>query len=85
MLVPNQSVQSARRTNNDVGELVLVLQELDVFGHRRTTIEDGGLDIWQIFAESCILVLDLEGQLSGVAHDENLALTRNRVERVQRG
>lgn len=70
-LVADQSVKSTRSTNDDVRVLLLVLQELEILGHRRTTVEDGGLDLGEVLAESGVLVLDLVCQLSSVAHDED--------------
>lgn len=85
VLVSNERIESTRRPDDDVGELFLVLQELDIFRHGCTTIEDCGLDIWQVLAESRVLVLDLEGQFSSVTHNEHLALAGNRIKRVKRG
>lgn len=54
---------------------VLVLQDLGVLLDRGSTVEDSGLDLWHILAESGVFVLDLVGQLARVAHDENRALS----------
>jgi len=70
-LVSDQSVKSTRCTNNDVGVLLLALQELDVLGHGRATIEDGRLNLGEVLAKSGVFVLDLVCQLSSVAHDQN--------------
>jgi hypothetical protein len=71
VLVTDKSVQTTRSGNNDVWVLIFVLQDLNVLLHGRTTVEDGGLDVRHILAETSVLVLNLVRQLTGVAHDQD--------------
>lgn len=80
LLIANQRVQATGCADNDIGVCVLVGQELDILLHGSTTVEDSGLDVWEIFAESGVLVLDLVCQFSGVAHNQNRARAGNRLE-----
>ena len=70
-LVSNKGVESTRGTDDDVGILLLVFQKLDVLGHRCTTVEDGGLDVWKVLAEAGVFVLDLICQFASVAHHKD--------------
>lgn len=85
LLVADKSIQTAGGSDNDVGESVLVRKRFDILLDRGTSVEDGGLHVWQILAESSVFVLDLVGQLSSVAHDQNGALPGNRLQLVKRG
>lgn len=71
VLVADQGVQTAGGGNDDVWVGVLVLQDLGVLLDGGSTVEDSGLDLGHVLAESGVLVLDLVGQLTSVAHDEN--------------
>lgn len=64
---------------------VLVLQDLDVLLHRGTTVEDRGLDLGHVLAETSVFVLDLVGQLAGMAHDQDRGLARDRLDLLERG
>lgn len=50
-----------------------------------TTIEDLRANFGQVLAEAGVLVLDLEGQLAGVAEDNNRDLTRDSLDLLERG
>lgn len=80
MLVADQGVQTTGGGDNDVRVGVLVLQNLGVLLDRGSTVEDSGLDLWHILAESGVFVLDLVGQFTRVAHDENRALSGDRLD-----
>lgn len=80
VLVAYQGVETTRSGDDDVRELLLVLELVDVVLDGSTTVEDGGLDIRQVLAETSVLVLDLVGQLTGVAHDDNRALAGDRLD-----
>jgi hypothetical protein len=71
VLVADQGVQTTWGGHDNVRVGVLVLQDLGVLYDRGSSVEDSGLDLWHILAEPSVLVLDLVGQLAGVAHDEN--------------
>lgn len=82
VLVSKQSVESTRGSDNDVGVLFLVLQELYILGHGCTTVEYSGLDVWEVLAESSIFVLNLVSQLTSMAHDKDRAFSRNGLQGV---
>lgn len=50
--------------------LILVLQNLLIFLDWYTAIEYLISKVWEVLGESFELLLDLEGQFSGVTHDE---------------
>lgn len=70
LLVPDKRVKPSRCADDNVRVCLLVGEELDVLLHWRTTVEDGSLDVRHVLAESGILVLDLVGELTGVAHNQ---------------
>ena len=76
MLVANERVDAARSTNDDVGVRLLVAEELDVLGDRCASVEDTDLNIWQELGEAVVLIPNLVGQLTSVAHDEDSCDTR---------
>jgi hypothetical protein len=69
--VTDERIDTARSSDNDVGVGVLVAQELNVLLDGCTAVEDADLDIGQELCETVVLVPDLVGQLTGVAHDED--------------
>lgn len=77
LLLSHQSVQAARRSDNDVGVGVLVGKELNILDHWSSSVEDGSLDLGKVLGESSIFVLDLVCKLAGVAHDKNRSLAIN--------
>ena len=85
VLVPDQGVETAGGGDDDVGMLVLVLQNLNVLLHGGAAVKDGRLDVGHIFAEPCVLILDLICKLTRVAHHENRGLSRNRVDLLEGG
>ena len=76
LLLANQCVQPTRCCDDDVGVGIFVGKRLNVLLHWSSTVEDTGLDLWQIFGKARILVLDLIRELTRVAHDKNRALAR---------
>jgi hypothetical protein len=70
-LVTDKSLKTAGSTNNDVGASLLVLQGLNVLLDGSTTVEDTGLDIGHVLAEAVVLVANLVGELTSVAHDHH--------------
>lgn len=85
VLVPNQGVETARSGNDDVGMLVLVLQNLNVLLHGGAAVKDGRLDIGHVFAEPCVFILNLICELTRVTHHENRGLSRDRVDLLEGG
>ena len=69
VLVANKGVDATGRSDNDVGVGVLVAKELNVLLYRGSSIEDTDLDVGQELGETIVLVADLVGQLTSVAHD----------------
>lgn len=85
LLVSNQSVQTTRCGDDDVWVGLLVGQKLNVLLHWSTAVKDSGLDVRHVLAESGILVLDLVGELTGVAHDEDRGLAIDGLDLLQTG
>ena len=83
LLFANQSIQAARGTNYYVRVCFLIRQNFHIFLERSTTIKDGSLHVRKILAESGVFVLDLIRQLSRVAHDQDRALPRDRLQLVK--
>lgn len=85
VLVPDEGLQTTRGADNDVRVRVLVLEDLGILGDGSTTVEDTRLDVGHVLAEAAVLVLDLEGQLTSVAHNQDGALSSDRLNLLQRG
>lgn len=85
MLVADQCVETTGSGDDDVRVGFLVLENVDVVLDGSTTVEDRGLDVRKVLAESGVLVLDLEGQLTSVAHDEDGALAVHRLDLLEGG
>ena len=83
LLVTNKGVQTSRRSDNNIGMRLLGRKDFNVLLHRSAAVEHCRLDIRKVFAEPGILVLNLIGQLSSVAHDKNGTLARNGLELVK--
>ena len=79
MLAKSESIETARRTDNDVGVRVLVAKELNVLLYGGSSVEDTDLDVWQELGETVVLVADLVGQLASVAHDQDSGNARLRL------
>jgi hypothetical protein len=85
VLVAHKGVQTTGSGDNDVRVGLLVLKNVDVVLDGSATIEDGGLDVRQVLAETGVLVLDLESQLAGVAHDQHRALAVDGLDLLKGG
>jgi len=75
---------AARGADEDVRGVV-ALEDVLVRLDRRATVENGGLDLREVLGEALVLVGDLEGELTGVAHDEDMALAVGGLELVEGG
>jgi hypothetical protein len=84
-LVTDQRVQTTGSGHHNVGVGFLVGQDFDVLLDRSTTVEDRSLNIGQVLRETGVLVLNLISELTGVAHDQDLALARNGLQLVEGG
>jgi hypothetical protein len=71
VLVANQSVQATRSGDDNVRVSLLVCKDVDVLLDGSTAVENRGPNVRQVLAETCVLVLNLEGQLAGVAHNQD--------------
>jgi len=83
-LLSDKSVQTAGRSDNNIGIVLLIAKELNVLLDRRSSVENGGLHVRQVLAEPSILVFDLVGKLARVAHNQNLAFSLHWLQLVQR-
>jgi hypothetical protein len=63
VLVADEGVDTTGRADDDVRMGVLVAEHLDILLHRSSSVEELG--------EAVVLVPNLVGQLTGVAHDED--------------
>jgi hypothetical protein len=70
-LVADKSLKTTGSADNDVRASVLALESLDVVLDGSAAVEDTGLDVRHVLAESVVLISDLVGQLTSVAHDDN--------------
>lgn len=70
-LVADKSLETTGCADDDVGAGILVLQGFHVGLDGRTTVEDTCLDVGHVLAETIVLIANLVGQLTGVAHDYN--------------
>jgi len=85
LLVTDKSVQTTGSGDHNVGVGFLVGQSFDILLDRGTTVEDRGLNVGQVLGETGVLILDLVGKLTGVAHNQDLALAGNGLQLVKGG
>lgn len=85
VLVANEGVKTAGSGDDDVRVSSLVLENRDVVLDGSTTVEDRGLNVRQVLAETCVLVLDLESQFTGVANNHDRALAVHRLNLLKGG
>lgn len=85
VLVAHQSVETTGSTDDDVGVGLLVLEDLGILLDGSTTVEDAGLDVGHVLAETVVLVADLEGELTSVAHDQDGALAGDGLDLLKSG
>jgi hypothetical protein len=65
-----ESKNSTWGTNDDVRAKLVVLEELNIIINWHTAVKSGTSNLRKIFCESIELLLDLIGELSGIAQDE---------------
>lgn len=85
VLIADKRVEATGRGNDDVRVRFLVLELLDILVDLDATVEDRCPDVRDVFAEPCVLVLDLEGELSSVAHDQYGGLAIDRFDLLESG
>lgn len=73
-LVLGQSQHTTRGSNGNVGTSVLVLELLNVARDGRSTVKDLSSDVGHEFRETLELVLDLVGEFSSVAENNDAGL-----------
>jgi hypothetical protein len=54
---------------------IFVLENFGILLDGGPSVENSGLHLWHVFAESSILIFDLVGKLTGVAHNKDRSLT----------
>lgn len=79
MPVTDERVDTSRCTDNNVRVRVLVAEELDILLNGCSTVEDADLDVGQELRETVVLISDLVGKLTSVAHNQNRSDTRLRL------
>jgi hypothetical protein len=84
-LVTDKSLETTGSTDNDVRAGVLVLQSLHVGLDGGTTEEDASLDVGHVLAESVVLIANLVGQFTSVAHDNHRNLAIDGLNLLQSG
>lgn len=82
-LISNEGVQSTRSSDDNMRASVLVLEDLDILGLARTSVEDRSSDIRHVLAESSVFVLDLVSQLAGVAEHNDTDLASDRLDLLE--
>jgi hypothetical protein len=68
-LVSDECVQSTWGGHNYVRVRILVLEDFGIFLNWGSAVEDSGLNVRHVLAETGVLVLNLVGQLTSMAHD----------------
>lgn len=71
VLVTDKSVNSTWRSDDDVRMSLLVTEELNVLLHRSSSVEDADLNVGQELSKTVVLVANLVGQFTSVAHDQD--------------
>lgn len=74
--IADKSIDTTGCTNYDVRVGLLVAEELNVLLNGCSTVEDTDLDVGQELGETVVLVPDLVGQLTSMAHDQDRGDTR---------
>lgn len=84
LLLADQSLQTAWGGDDDVGMRLLVGENLLILLDVRAAVEHLGLDFGHVLAEALVLVANLEGELAGVAHDEDRRLSGDGLDLLER-
>lgn len=84
-LVPHERVQSSRSSNNDMRTLVLALERLNVVLDRRSSVKHTSPQVGHELRESSVFVLDLVGEFSSVAEDDDRHLAVDGFDLLKRG
>ena len=74
VFIADQSIQTTRGADNNVGVRLLVFENLGILLDRSAAVENTSLDVWHVLAEAVVLIPDLERQLTCVAHNQHRAL-----------
>ena len=73
--VPSESVETTGCSDNNVRAFVLVAEKFGVLCDRHTVVERADSDVRHVLGESGIFILDLEGEFTSVAKDNDGDLT----------
>ncbi len=84
LLVADQGIQPTGGSDDDVRVSVFVGQRFDILLHRCSAVKDSCLDVWKVFTEPGIFVLDLVGEFTGVAHDKSGTLAGHWLDLLKR-
>ena len=71
MSVTDESVDTTGRSDDNVRVGIFVAEELDILLDGCASVEHTDPDIGQELGEAVVLIADLVGQLTSMAHDEN--------------
>ena len=85
VLFANEGVQATWGGDNDVWVSLWVLEDLGIGLDWGSSVEDSGLNLWHVLGESGVLVLDLVGKLTSVAHNEDGALASDWLDLLEGG
>lgn len=80
LLLTHEGVQATRSGDDDVRVRLLVGEDLFVLLDVCATVENSSLHLRHVLGEAVVLVLDLEGELTGVAHNEDLSLASHSID-----
>ena len=80
LFITYECIESTWCCNNDVWMGVFVRKRFDVFLHWCSAVKDCCFDIWKIFTEPSVFVLDLVSQLASMAHHQDGALSSHRFD-----
>jgi hypothetical protein len=84
-LVADEGVEPAGRADDNVRALVLGLERLDVGLDRGAAVENARPELGHELGEAGVLVLDLVGELAGVAEDDDGDLAVDGLDLLERG
>ncbi len=85
MLVSYKLIHPTGCCDDDMWVGILILENLCILYDWSSTIEDGGLHIWHIFAETSVFVLNLIRKFTGVAHDKDRGLASDWLHLLEGG
>jgi hypothetical protein len=79
VLVSYELVHPTGGCDDNVWVGILILEKLGILCDGSSTIENRGLHIWHVFAETRVFVLDLIRKFTGVTHDKDGGFAGDRL------